>query len=138
MTPRMKLRSICRNCKKVFHPIYSSYGYYCSLNCQKEYEYAQRIRKWFDGEINPMVPTNGLLRPWARRYIFKKFKSRCVLCGWSKLNKSTGKIPLEIDHIDGNYRNNKVENLRLLCPNCHSLTGTYKKLNSGKGRNGRK
>jgi hypothetical protein len=35
-------------------------------------------------------------------------------------------IPLELDHIDGNHQNNALDNLRLLCPNCHSLTPTFR------------
>ena len=35
-------------------------------------------------------------------------------------------IPLEIHHIDGNHKNNKLENLQILCPNCHSLTTNYR------------
>jgi len=41
---------------------------------------------------------------------------------------------MEIEHIDGNYLNNKENNLTVLCPNCHSLTSTYK----GTNKNGRK
>ena len=41
------------------------------------------------------------------------------------------------EHIDGNYMNNKEENLILLCPNCHSLTQTYKGANRNHGRQGR-
>ena len=43
-------------------------------------------------------------------------------------------MPLEVEHIDGNYLNNSEENLDLICPNCHSLTATYKGANKGKGR----
>jgi len=41
-------------------------------------------------------------------------------------------IPLELDHKDGNSDNNSEDNLRLLCPNCHALTETYKGANAGK------
>jgi len=37
-----------------------------------------------------------------------------------------GPIPLELDHIDGCRSNNQLQNLRLLCPNCHALTPTYR------------
>ena len=41
----------------------------------------------------------------------------------------------DIDHIDGNSENNSENNLRLICPNCHSLTATYRGANRGHGRN---
>jgi len=55
-------------------------------------------------------------------------------CGWDKRNPLSNKIPIELEHIDGNSENNMLENLKLLCPNCHSLTPTYKALNTGNGR----
>lgn len=55
-------------------------------------------------------------------------------CGWCERSKYSGKIPIELEHIDGNSENNDLKNLKLLCPNSHSLTPTYKALNKGKGR----
>jgi hypothetical protein len=43
-----------------------------------------------------------------------------------------GPIPLELDHVDGDRRNNDPSNLRLLCPNCHALTPTYRGRNIGR------
>ncbi|WP_369778667.1 HNH endonuclease signature motif containing protein [Streptomyces sp. R33] len=43
-------------------------------------------------------------------------------------------LPLEVDHVDGDWRNNLPENLRLLCPNCHSTTDTYRGRAKGRRR----
>ncbi len=69
-----------------------------------------------------------------RRYLIEKYGDKCSLCGWNQINPVTNKVPLEIDHIDGNASNNKEENLRLICPNCHSLTPHFRNLNKGNGR----
>lgn len=49
---------------------------------------------------------------------------QCELCGNTKWLEE--KIPLELHHIDGKHENNKLENLQLLCPNCHSMTDNYR------------
>lgn len=53
------------------------------------------------------------------------------------MNPFINKVILEVEHIDGDCTNNKEENLDLICPNCHSLTATYRALNSGKGNRDR-
>ncbi|MBI2588845.1 HNH endonuclease [Candidatus Saccharibacteria bacterium] len=52
-------------------------------------------------------------------------KPKCELCGWAVVAPD-GRVPLELDHINGKRRDNRLENLRILCPNCHSLQPTHR------------
>ena len=57
-------------------------------------------------------------------------KSVCESCGQSEWLEQP--IPLELHHINGNNSDNRLENLRLLCPNCHALTDSYRGKNKRK------
>lgn len=128
-----KPRKKCLNCKK--DPA-RSYYIYCSNACQAEYEYQAYIKKWKDGSVIGLQGL-GIVSSYIKKYLRLKFEDKCCLCGWSKINPKTGKAPLVADHIDGNWRNNIENNLRLICPNCDALSPTFAGLNRGNGRKNR-
>lgn len=76
---------------------------------------------------SPSVQTNKIRKKLLREGL-KEHKCEC--CNNSSWNGVP--IPLEVHHKDGNKRNNDLENLQLLCPNCHALTDTYKGRNTVK------
>ena len=76
-------------------------GYaYCSKECGNRHKNSLKIQNE-DG-------TN------YRRNAFLKYSHECDICGWNKDERV-----LEVHHLDENRNNNKIENLRILCPICH-------------------
>lgn len=106
---------------------------YCNNRCQNEYQYIQYIQRWKEGKETGLKGRYNLSN-YIKRYLLEKANYHCEQCGWGEINSTLGHSPLEIHHIDGDYTNNKEENLIVLCPNCHSLTPNYKAMN----KNGRK
>jgi Zn finger protein HypA/HybF involved in hydrogenase expression len=87
----------------------------------------EAIKKYFTTNT---YPSNTWLRKALREYMSIEYKcSQCSISEWNGID-----ITLEIDHINGDNSDNRIENLRYLCPNCHSQTATYKgkNINSGK------
>ncbi|MFD7167885.1 HNH endonuclease signature motif containing protein [Streptomyces violascens] len=77
---------------------------------------------------HPSRTPNTLLK---RALVEVGVTERCALCDLEPTWRGQP-LPLEVDHIDGDWRNNRMENLRFLCPNCHSTTDSYR--GRGKGR----
>ena len=119
----------CLNCSSHI----SSRNKYCSNKCQLEYQYKQYITRWKQG-LETGMRGDYQISMHIKTYLFSKYNNKCSRCNWGEKNPFTNNIPLEIEHIDGNYKNNSENNLTLLCPNCHSLTSTYKGANLSHGR----
>lgn len=99
------------------------------------YQREKYIEKWESGLVDGgrgIVARN--LSAHIISYLRDNYGDKCALCGWGVKHPVTERVPLEIDHIDGNPENNKKDNLRFICPNCHSLSPHYKNLNKGNGR----
>ena len=107
--------------------------FYCNSKCQFIHQKQQHVNRWLDGK-DCGYTSNGQIRPFIRTYLIIRHNETCIECGWNKIHPTTNKSTLEIHHIDGNYKNNKIENLQVLCPSCHSLTSSHRNLNKGKGR----
>ena len=95
---------------------------YCSNKCQGIYRMNESIKNKTAGSYT------------TKRFLILEHGEKCMECGWGETNPYSGKVPIELEHIDGNSENNNLDNVKLLCPNCHSLTKTYKALNVGNGR----
>ena len=128
-----KPRKPCPVCGK--EPARSFYKY-CSNACQIEFQFQSYIKEWMSGKVTGLQSI-GTVNSHIKRYLRRKFGNKCQLCGWSKINPKSKVVPLVADHVDGNWRNNVENNLRLLCPNCDSLTPTFAGLNRGNGRENR-
>ncbi len=100
-------------------------------------------RGWNVGMIGIGKPRRSLEKILVNGSNFQSFKlkkrlftaklkfPKCEECGWAKKTPD-GYLPLELDHINGDRHDNRLENLRVLCPNCHSLKPTHR------GRNRKK
>lgn len=85
---------------------------YCSNDCQGKHKSHETF-------LSGNYSKNA-----AKKYIRRVTPNVCATCGIEPIwNGMT--LTLQVDHVDGNNKNNNIENLRLLCPNCHSQTETW-------------
>jgi hypothetical protein len=94
----------------------------------------QAWNKGLTGIRAPVVPLEKILiknshfqsYKLKKRLFLAKLKPQfCEKCHWAKMTQS-GYLPLELHHINGDRHDNRLENITILCPNCHSLTDFHR------------
>lgn len=151
---------VCEVCQIEFYPTRGSAGKYCSPDCyvesQRKYQncpqcgekfIARRHAKYcsrtcsnraragitYDGK---RAACRVSKRARQRTYLAEKHGNVCSMCGM--LPEWNGKpLVFQVDHINGNNSDDSWDNLRLLCPNCHSQTDTFGGRNIGACPNGK-
>ena len=104
---------------------------YCGNKCQNEFQRKEKVKKWLSGEIDG-VKGKAEVADYVKQYVIELRGHQCEKCKNSMWMGEV--IALALHHIDGNFRNNKLDNLQLLCGNCHIQTPNYGNRNKGQGR----
>lgn len=142
------LRTLCEFCKQSNSGEYGS-GRFCSKKCARAFsssdkrdEINKKVSRKMKGRLcHPMTDLiaskiseksrnklmtsdfDSLSLEMKKKRVILEQKGCCFICGISKWREEV--ITLHVDHVDGDTEHNSRENLRGLCPNCHSLTPTY-------------
>ena len=103
---------ICLQCNNKFSYLPSqSHGKFCSNRCQGDHHLDKRFQ------------TGTTWNNAMSKYVKRIRGNTCESCGISDWNKKP--LTFQVDHVDGNRKNNNFYNLKVLCPNCHSQTETF-------------
>lgn len=130
---------ICLNCGKENKTSKNTMNMYCDNACQADKRSRDIVNRWLACPSPENLYHKGnQIRKAIRRFLLDQASYTCSLCGWDKRHPEDGGSTLEVDHINGDWRDCAPLNLRVICPNCHSLTLNYKGRNKGNGRDYRK
>lgn len=121
-----KIHRVCRCGAE----IQQTYNRYCSEDCQRQAvreNKTEAMQAWLSGGDCPLLGSKSIAA------LLKQLRGvECEKCGWGEKHPITLSAPTQVEHKDGNSKNNSYSNLVILCPNCHSLTPTFGSLNRGK------
>lgn len=116
----------CKNCEIECKWSHQSNNKYCSITCASKHKSAEHREKFFSGLLKRIERTT------ARKYLAEVRGYNCEVCDLSEWQGQP--ITLQVDHINGDPSNDHPDNLRLICPNCHSQTEFLGAANKGRGR----
>lgn len=121
-----------RNCEICDNKLKKNSTRFCSPTCRGQNARNEKFKKIESGELKYKSSNGNSKNRLYKLYLIKKNGHRCMICDLSEWMGQP--IPLQLDHIDGDSDNDKLYNIRNVCPNCHAQTPTYCGKNKGKGK----
>jgi hypothetical protein len=106
-------KKVCKNCKCHI----KGKNIYCSKECETIFKTEDTLFRFENGKLISNVT--------IKKVLISKFGEHCSICTQSSIWNNIS-LCLQVDHIDGDSDNNLPNNLRLVCPNCHSQLSTSK------------
>lgn len=97
-------------------------GVYRGINKKRE---PSSLGYELDDILNGKHPTYNIHRLKLRLYEAKIFKDECSKCGFNEHREGFEHSVCQLHHINGDPRDHRLENLEILCPNCHALTPNF-------------
>lgn len=133
--PRDISEKICKCCNSTFSlKNKSTHTEFCSVSCGSTYRYKNNVDDWLSGKHPGWTGKTRQLSKFVRKYLHETRGTACEQCGWDERHPIDNAVLTEIEHIDGNAENNLLSNLKILCPNCHSMTPTFRARNKNSKR----
>lgn len=142
---RKNIPSSCPLCNKQFENVYRMSAHKGHCSGANSVTHLEHYRSWNKGKllesstkkilrdpssvlVEDSIQSTGYIKKVLLAFNLKEYKCECCeITSWNGKD-----LILELDHINGNNRDHRIENIRFLCPNCHSQTGNFRGRNNGK------
>lgn len=129
INPKRKRKRVicqCLTCSKEFLGHRHS-AKFCCRHCDNEHKRKEADKKVL---LNKGFASNAVNNT-IRSFLIRQNGNHCMLCGMNASNWHGKPLTLIVDHIDGKSKNNSLDNVRLVCPNCDAQLPTFKGANKG-------
>lgn len=133
------IQEVCPNCQRTFKNIFSMSAHKGHCLGLSDTTHLEKFRTWNKGKVLSNVAEifsensrfcTGHVKKTLIKLALKDWQ--CELCGIAEWQNKA--IVLELDHINGKNRDHRIENIRFLCPNCHSQTFNFRGRNINTGK----